>query len=309
MTKPTRMIEVPASVPAAPARRPITLIRAALEAARPRQWAKNLLVFAAPLAGASLGRDHELGYALLAAAAFTGASAAVYLINDIVDADRDRRHASKRNRPVASGRLPAGLAAGVAGIALAFAFSACALTGSAQLAAVVGIYVAISLAYTMLLKHVPGVEVAFVAIGFMLRVLAGAVATGVPPSGYFLAVCSLGALTVALSKRYTEMAVLGPDAPKHRPVLRWYRLPVLRLSQRVTAVAMFCCYLLWAWSEAAAWMRTWHLISAAPLAVALSRFDRLTGLAEDKPVEDLITRDPAMTCAEVTWLTLFLVGL
>jgi decaprenyl-phosphate phosphoribosyltransferase len=316
MSEPTRTIApaAPAQPPppgtaSKPARSPLSLLLAVLEAARPRQWPKNLLVFAAPLAGASLGRANGFGYALLAAAAFTAASSAVYLINDVADAERDRGHPTKRRRPVASGRLPAGLAVGSAVLALGLALGACAWADSGALALVIGVYVAFSLLYTMVLKHVPVVEVIFVAVGFVLRALGGAVATGVPPSGWFLTVCSLGALMVALGKRYTELAVLGPAAARHRPVMRWYGLQMLRYSQRAVALAMLAAYLLWALSHTDSWMRVWHLISAAPLALALGRFDQLTGLAEDKPVEDLIARDPVMACCEITWLTLFLVGL
>jgi len=109
MSEPTRTIAPaapaqppPPSTAAKPARSPLSLLLAVLEAARPRQWPKNLLVFAAPLAGASLGRANGFGYALLAAAAFTAASSAVYLINDVADAERDRGHPTKRRRPVAS---------------------------------------------------------------------------------------------------------------------------------------------------------------------------------------------------------------
>jgi decaprenyl-phosphate phosphoribosyltransferase len=163
--------------------------------------------------------------------------------------------------------------------------------------------------YTLWLKHVPFVELAFVAIGFVLRALGGAVATHVPPSAWFLAVCSLGALMVAVVKRYTELAALGPDAVAHRPVMRSYSLRGLRLSQRCIALVMLAAYLLWAAAEPDGWMRTWHLISAVPLAAALCRFDRLTWLAEGRPVEDLIARDGTMICCELTWLTLFVVGL
>lgn len=316
MSEPSRTIEISTSAPGtqapaqAPAsRRPQSLLLAALEAARPRQWPKNLLVFAVPLAGASLGRANGFGYALLAALAFTAASSAVYLVNDVVDADRDRRHPTKCRRPVASGRLPAWLALACAGAAVGVAFGACVLVGSGALAVVIGVYLTFSVLYTLVLKHVPGLEVIFVAVGFVLRALGGAVATGVPPSGWFLTVCSLGALMVALGKRYTELAVLGTAAARHRPVMRWYSLGLLRVSQRAVAVGMLVAYLLWALSHTDPWMRTWHLISAAPLALALARFDHLTGLAEDKPVEDLIARDPVMACCEITWLTLFLVGL
>jgi len=316
MSEPGRAMEISSPAPGAPARpqapvsrRLLSLMLAVLEAARPRQWPKNLLVFAAPLAGASLGRADGFGYALLAAAGFTAASSAVYLINDVADADRDRRHPTKRSRPVASGRLPAGLALAAAVAAVGVAFGACALAGSAALALVIAIYLVFSLLYTSVLKHVPGVEVVFVAVGFVLRALGGAVATGVPPSGWFLTVCSLGALMVALGKRYTELAVLGDGAAHHRPVMRWYSQWTLRLSQRAVAAAMLAAYLTWAAGHPDSWMRAWHLISAAPLALALARFDYLTGLAEDRPVEDLIVRDPVMACCEITWLTLFLVGL
>ena len=91
-----------AAVPVSPA----LWLRAAIMTTRPRQWPKNLLVFAAPLAGASLGRNDGLGYALLAMFAFGCASAAVYFVNDVADVERDRRHPVKRNRPIASGALP-----------------------------------------------------------------------------------------------------------------------------------------------------------------------------------------------------------
>jgi decaprenyl-phosphate phosphoribosyltransferase len=285
------------------------LMVAAIQTARPRQWPKNLLVFAAPLAGATLGRDNGFAYAMVAFAAFTAAASAVYMINDVLDADRDRSHPTKCLRPVASGRLPWRLALVLAAVLFAAAVAASLLIGEPLLAVVIGCYVVMSLLYSLGLKHVPGIELAFVAFGFVLRALGGAVATHVPPSAWFLTVLSLGALMVAVGKRYTELSVLGPDATVHRPVMRWYRLSVLQAGQRVTALVMLAAYLLWALADHDDWMRGWHLASAVPLALALIRFDRLTGLAEGRPVEDLISRDPMMIICELTWLTLFTVGL
>jgi decaprenyl-phosphate phosphoribosyltransferase len=285
------------------------LLIAAIQATRPRQWPKNLLVFAAPLAAATLGRAHGFAYALVAFAAFTAAASAVYLINDVLDAERDRRHPTKRLRPVASGRLPRSLALALAAAGLAIAMLASAAIAEPRLAIVIGAYVAMSLLYSLGLKHVPGVELAVVALGFVLRAIGGAVATHVPPSPWFLTVCSLGALMVAIGKRYTELSSLGSDAATHRPVMRWYRLGLLRAGQRAVTAIMLVAYLLWALTEHDMWMRGWHLASAVPLAVALFRFDGLTGLAEGRPVEDLITRDPMMICCELTWLTMFTVGL
>jgi decaprenyl-phosphate phosphoribosyltransferase len=282
---------------------------AAGQTARPRQWPKNLLVFAAPLAGATMGRDEGLGYALGAAVAFVAASAAVYYVNDVVDAGRDRLHPVKRTRPVASGRLPAAHALMLAGLSAAAAVWLGFWISAPWLGALIAGYLALSLLYALALKHLPVVELAFVATGFVFRALGGAVATHVPPSGWFLLVCSLGALLVAIAKRFTELALLGGQAARHRPAMRWYRLSWLRLSQRLVAAAMIVAYLLWAIGEDTGWMRAWHLASAIPLAAALARFDRLAGRADGRPVEDLIARDGLMVCCELGWLALFIVGL
>ncbi len=315
MTSPTR--ETAKDQPAIPAAaRPTPwpaalagLLLAAVQAARPRQWPKNLLVFAAPLAGATLGRPDGFGYALVAFAAFTAASSAVYLINDVMDAERDRLHPAKRTRPIASGRLPKPLALALALAGLGLAMLASSLIREPRLALVIGIYVVTSWLYSAGLKHVPGAELVIVASGFVLRAIGGAVATHVPPSPWFLTVCSLGALMVAIGKRYTELSVLGAEAAAHRPVMRWYRIWLLRAGERAVSVVMLVAYVLWALAEHDSWMRGWHLASAVPLACALIRFDGLTGLADGRPVEDLIARDPTMICAELVWLATFAVGL
>ncbi len=237
---------------------PLRWLQAVAQSTRPRQWPKNLLVFAAPLAGDTFGRSYGFWYALVAAAAFVAASSAVY-------------------EPL--------------------------------LAAAVAAYLVISFLYSAGLKHVPVVELGCVASGFVLRVVGGAAATHVPPSGWFLLVCSLGALMVAIAKRYTELMVLGPVAAKHRPAMRGYSAPALRLAQRATSIVMVVSYVLWAAAEPHATMRTWHLISSIALVAALTRFDRLTARATSKPVEDLIARDPVMVICEASWLVLFAAGL
>jgi decaprenyl-phosphate phosphoribosyltransferase len=312
----TKADETGEQTPVAPGARTIKaaptakdLPRAALQAVRPRQWPKNLLVFAAPLAGATLGRDDGFGYALLAFVAFTAASSAVYVINDILDVERDRRHPTKRMRPIASGRLPVPAAVVLAVGSLGVAALATFLVGEPTLGIVIGAYIGVSFLYSMFLKHVPFIELTVVASGFVLRALGGAAATHVPPSGWFLTVCSLGALMVAIGKRYTELSSLGTEAIAHRPVMRWYSLSILRAGQRAASIILLAAYLFWALSEHDSWMRGWHVASVVPLALALIRFDRLTGLAEGRPVEDLIVRDPMMICWELTWLTMFTVGL
>ncbi len=281
---------------------------AVLRTARPRQWPKNLLVFAAPLAGASLGRRDGLGYALVAAAAFGCASIAVYFINDVADAERDRSHPRKRHRPVAAGDLPKRHAVVLGIVAAAAGLAGGLVIAEPLLTAAVGAYLILSFLYSWVLKHIPVVEVLFVASGFQLRVLGGAAATHERPSGWFLLVCSLGAFGVAIAKRYSELTNLGDEAIRHRPVMRWYRPLALRYSQIIVGVLMIAAYLAWAAGEHPG-ARPWHLASAVPLAVALVRFGFLTGRRTSAPVEDLLMRDVPMLVCEVSWLALFVAGL
>jgi decaprenyl-phosphate phosphoribosyltransferase len=292
------------SVPSSNAR----WLPAVIMTTRPRQWPKNLLVFAAPLAAGSLGRDHGFAYALLAMFAFACASAAVYLVNDVVDVERDRRHPVKRNRPIASGALPERHAFVLAVLATVFAVGAGVAIREPLLVLTVVVYLGESFLYSFWLKHVPVVEMVLVATGFLLRVLGGAAATHVPVSIWFLLVCSLGALGVAIAKRYTELTSLGGDALRHRPVMRWYRPGMLRAWQLIVGLGMLATYLMWAANETTA-ARPWHLLSALPLAAALIRFGMLTARQSVRPVEDLLMRDAIMLCFEVVWLALFCVGL
>jgi decaprenyl-phosphate phosphoribosyltransferase len=283
-------------------------VLAVLRTTRPRQWPKNLLVFAAPLAGATLGRRDGLGYALIAAFAFACASAAVYLVNDVVDAERDRRHPVKRNRPVASGALPAAHALVLAVTAALCAILAGVAIGEPLLVATVTGYLCSSFLYSFRLKHIPYLEMLLVASGFLLRVLGGAAATHVRPSIWFLLVCSLGALGVAIAKRYTELTSLGADAVRHRPVMRWYSPGLLRACQVGIGAGMLATYLMWAAGESDG-TRAWHVASVVPLVLALGRFGVLTARRTVRQVEDMITRDGPMLMCEVAWLSLFCAGL
>ena len=315
LTGPARQAPAPAGTPApAPGpvrapRSPARWIGAVVRASRPRQWPKNLLVLAAPVAGATVGRPYGPAYAAVALVAFIAASSAVYLVNDVVDAERDRQHPVKRHRPIASGELPAAhaLAAGI--VLMAAAISSGFWIDAPGLTATIVIYLIISFSYSLALKHVPVVELACVASGFVLRAVGGAAATHVPPSGWFLTVCSLGALMVAVSKRRGELATLGDGAASHRPVVRFYRYRSLGVVSRLLTAAMVVSYALWAVTSSAGDREAWHLASIVPLAVALARFDWLSGHADGKPVEDLIIRDRFMAVAELAWLGLFAAGL
>ena len=283
---------------------PISVLRTA----RPRQWPKNLLVFAAPLAGATWGRAHGLSYALVAAVAFCCASVTVYFINDVADVERDRRHPRKRYRPVAAGDLPKSHALVIGAACAALGLAAGVAVSVPLLTAAVGGYMAMSFLYSWVLKHIAVVELVFVASGFLLRVLGGTCVAAAPPSAWFLLVCSLGALGVATAKRYTELAGLGDAAIEHRPAMRWYRPTALLATQWVIGAMMIAAYLAWATGERHG-AEVWHILSAIPLAAALVRFGVLTARHTTAPVEDLLMRDGIMLGCELTWLALFVIGL
>jgi decaprenyl-phosphate phosphoribosyltransferase len=299
-----------------PSRRPgwVRWPVAAVRTARPRQWPKNFLVFAAPMTGSALARGSAaLSGAMVALLVFTLASCAVYFVNDAVDAERDRQHPRKCLRPVACGDLSENHALALAAGCVVAAAGLVAVTGLLAsdygLALAVAAYLASSFLYSFGLKHLPVVELALVASGFVLRALGGAAASHVPPSGWFILVCSLGALLVVIAKRYTEITSLGAPAARHRPSLRRYTPRGLRISQRLVALLMVAAYLAWALTEPDPWTGRWHLATAVPLVAALVRFDRLTATATTGHIEDLIIRDLPMVCLEMVWLVVFVTGL
>jgi decaprenyl-phosphate phosphoribosyltransferase len=288
---------------------------AVLRTARPRQWVKNLLVFAAPLTGSKLtARQFEtrggsaLEGAALAFVVFTLASCSVYFVNDTVDAERDRQHPRKCLRPIASGELAEAQALAIAGVCFAAALTLSLAAPGYGLTVAVGAYLVSSFLYSLGLKHLAVLELTVVASGFVLRALGGATAAKVPPSGWFVLVCSLGALLVAIAKRHTELAGLGAPAAKHRPSLQHYTADGLRVAQRVVALAMVAAYLAWALVEPDPRTRAWHMATVVPLIAALVRFDRLTARGTTSHIEDLLIRDTPMILLELNWLLLFALG-
>ncbi len=196
------------------------LTLALLASLRPRQWVKNLFVFAGVIFSQQL-LTARIWPALAAFAIFCGLSGAIYLFNDVADADKDRLHESKRLRPVASGALPGGAAIGF-GVLLLAACLAAAFRLSPAFGLVALFYGALLTAYSLWLKHLVILDVLTVAAGFVLRAVAGAVAVDVEISGWLLICTILIALFLALGKRRHESRSLAGDAAAHRPILAEY---------------------------------------------------------------------------------------
>jgi 4-hydroxybenzoate polyprenyltransferase len=229
----------PARVLELPVRR--TPLRAALVALRPRQWSKNLLLFAGIVFAAKLGDPSRWAAACAAFAAYCAASSAAYLANDLVDAEHDRRHPSKRNRPVARGEVAPRVAVALAAGLAAFALAAGAVLGLLSLGFVVA-FLALQAAYSLRLKHVVLLDVLVIAGLFVLRAAAGAEAVDVRISPWLLLCTLLLALFLALAKRRGELVLVGAEATPGRPVLEGYSLALVDQLLAVVAAATISAY-------------------------------------------------------------------
>jgi 4-hydroxybenzoate polyprenyltransferase len=200
---------------------------------RPGQWTKNLLVFAGLLFGQRLGDPRAVARALGAFVIFCALSGVVYLINDVLDRESDRRHPLKRARPIASGALPVATALAAAAILGGGALAASTALGSA-FTLVAAAYLGLLVLYSASLKNIVIIDVLTIAIGFVLRAVAGAVAVDVQISRWLFICTILLALFIALAKRRHEIVLLAGAAPGHRAILKEYS-PYL-LDQMIAVV-------------------------------------------------------------------------
>jgi 4-hydroxybenzoate polyprenyltransferase len=218
-----------------------------LRLARPRQWTKNLLLFAALLFSGRFREAGPFALALLGFASFTLLSASVYALNDLRDADEDRRHATKRGRPVASGAISKGEAALLAAFWGAAGLGAAAALGGRFLV-LAAAYLALSSLYTVWTKHQVILDVLSLAAGFVLRASAGGVAVNVRISEWLLVCTTLLALFLGLAKRRAELAQEGPLRSR-RKALEHYSLPLLDQMIAVVSSATVVAYALYAFSS------------------------------------------------------------
>ena len=288
--------------------------RGVFQALRPRQWTKNLLVFVAPASAGALVHPAQFGRAIATFLIMCTAASGVYLVNDVADADADRLHPEKRHRPVAAGVVSAMVAFWVAAALLLAALSSAWALAGWELLLVVGLYVAISIGYTLYLKREPVLELVAVASGFVLRAIAGGVATHVPPSNWLLVVTSFGALFVVTGKRLAEHRVLGHDRARHRPVMARYTESFLNSTLILTAGVTVTAYCLWAFERTGLMSRAghhfiWIQLTVVPVVVGLLLVLRLVDGGDGGAPEELVLRDRSLQLLAVLWAVLFSVGL
>jgi decaprenyl-phosphate phosphoribosyltransferase len=282
-----------------------------IRTARPRQWVKNVLVFAAPGAAGVLTRGGPVLRSLAAFAVFCVAASGTYFLNDSLDVDADRRHPTKRSRPIAAGVVGAGPAA-VIGIVLLAGGLGAAAGVNRRLWVVVAVYVAVQVSYSLYLKHQPVYDLAAVTAGFVLRGIGGGVAADVPISEWFLIVATFGSLLMVTGKRLGEKAELGSDGGAHRATLDAYSPAFLRVVLAVSASGAIIGYWLWAFDLQTALQHhadpIWYQLSIVPMTVALLRYTFIVEGGRGATPEAIVFTDRPLQLMGLVWAVLFGLG-
>ncbi|HEY5287859.1 MAG TPA: decaprenyl-phosphate phosphoribosyltransferase [Solirubrobacteraceae bacterium] len=285
-----------------PSTRPSSLLL--LRACRPRQWSKNVLVFAAPCAAGVIDRPQVALQAIGAFLVMCLVSSATYLVNDVHDREQDRQHPRKRSRPVASGALSPRTALWLAS-PLAVTGVGAAIVIAPGLGAVACVYLALTAGYSLWLRHVIVADIVVIAAGFVLRAVAGGVATDIYLSRWFVIVTACCAVFLVAAKRYAELR--EPTEADHiRATLRLYSLEGLRLTLLVAATLASFAYAGWAFTRPSHVL--WYGLSIVPLLLWLGRYTRLIGAGAGQAPEELILRDRTLLALSVIWGLLFLGG-
>ncbi len=267
---------------------------------RPRQWTKNGVVFVAVVFAHRLGHAGDVLRAALAVAIFCLVSGVVYLINDLVDLEKDRQHPTKRRRPLPSGRLKPPVAAFTAtflGVSMAIvSFLLSPLFGLC----VVG-YVALNLVYSFYLKNIVLVDLFGIAGGFLLRAAGGAAVIGVQISAWLYLCTLLGALFLGLGKRRHELIVLEGSAAGHRKILGEYTTEFLEELISIVSSALLVSYALYTYF---AYQTNHAMMATVPFAIyGIFRYLYLVHLKnEGGAPEEILLHDKPIIIDILLWV-------
>jgi decaprenyl-phosphate phosphoribosyltransferase len=283
---------------------------AVLRAMRPKQWLKNVLVFAAPGAAGVLDSASDLLTTIVAFVSFCFAASGIYVWNDLKDVEADRAHPTKRNRPFAAGLVPLGTARAIGVILPVGALALAALTGRWQTVAIVGVYLVLTLSYTFGLKEVAIIDLLAIAAGFVLRAAAGAVAVDVPMSRWFVLCVTFGSLFIVIGKRYAELNEVGTDSGT-RATLETYTPGFLRMLLSASLSGALLSYCVWAFETSAEVATTssvdlpFYELSIVPMMAALFRYLLVLEKGEGSAPEEVFASDRVLQLAGVVWVMIY----
>jgi decaprenyl-phosphate phosphoribosyltransferase len=278
-----------------------------LRTARPKQWLKNVLVFAAPGAAGVLDGPKDLGITLLVFVAFCLAASGTYFWNDVLDVEADRAHPTKSQRPVAAGVVGLGTAKAIGTVLPVLALAVAGLTGRWQPVAVIAAYTAITLTYSAVWKHIAVIDLVAIASGFVLRATAGAVAVDVPMSSWFVLVTTFGSLFIVTGKRFAEQRDLGDGAQGVRSTLGEYSEGYLRFVLAVTCGGALVSYCVWAFEtkELARSDLPYYELSIVPIVTAFLRYALVLDQGQGAAPEEVFGRDRVLQVLGVAWVVVF----
>ncbi len=254
-----------------------------IKALRPRQWTKNLVIFAAPLFG--LGLDWTTYFnSLIAFALFCCVSSSFYIANDIIDVESDRLHPTKCHRPIAA-NLVSIPSATILSISLLVISVTLGWVKSSYLGITITSYMLLQIAYNLKLKKLVFLDIGAIAIGFILRACAGAAATGIVLSSWFLLCTAMLALFLGIEKRKAELK--SSRSGRTRAVLKKYSLPLLNRMESVVTTCTIMCYVLWSSGPKLGGASTsWMLISSPFVIYGIFRYQLISEISNIPKSED-----------------------
>ncbi len=280
---------------------------------RPKQWLKNGLIGVAPAAAGTLTHADVMRHTAAAFLAFCALASGLYIFNDLRDAEADRQHPVKRHRAIAASQLSTGLAISSAMVLFLIAFAIpFALWHPQGLFLVLGLYLVISLAYSFGVKNIPIIEMGSVASGFFLRAYAGAAASHIFVSTWFLVVISFGALFLVVGKRSSELSKVGAGIT--RRVLNDYTPEFLHSILTLSATVVVTGYCLWAFDTSSTGLSSSHhytvpiRLSVVPVVFAVLFIMRSAEAGKGAAPDELLYHDRTVQALAVIWALLLAVG-
>lgn len=280
-----------------------------IKACRPKQWAKNVLVFVAPAAAGVLTEPYRIRLTVVGFVAFCLVSSATYLLNDVLDVESDRKHPTKRNRPIASGALPVGTAV-VMAVVMFLVGLAVAFSDNVVLMLIVALYAVLTTAYSFIFKQIAILDLVILSSGFILRLLGGAYAAEVEVSDWFLLISLFGSMFIAAAKRFAEKKELGERAAELRPTLGEYSTEYLGFIRNVSVAALVMSYCLWAVERANVTEASpWAQLSIIPFLIAVLRYALLVDQGKGSAPEDVILHDRQMRFMGLLWVVILGIGM
>lgn len=282
------------------------MIKGIIKEARPRQWMKNVLVFAAPGALGVLNEWDPLWKTFVVFVAFCLTASGTYYWNDIKDVAQDKLHPKKRFRPIASGEVPLPLAR-VVGTVLLVGGPLVAASIRLEAGAIVALYALLTISYSTWLKHVALLDLAIVASGFVLRAMSGAAGTETPMSNWFVLCTTFGSFFIVAGKRFAELVEMGDNAGTTRASLKDYTVSYLRQLLVVSCTATVVTYCMWAFENAtnADEVLPFHALSIVPMVLALLRYLMVLENGGGGAPEEVFLRDRSIQLYGFVWVVVY----